>query len=53
MREKMSAMQHQFEEFVSTLNDQLSSRALAPERERMSALIPVVNLAAKPRKESK
>lgn len=53
MREKMSAMQHQFEEFVSTLNDQLSSRALAPERERMSALIPVVNLAPKPRKESK
>jgi MerR family transcriptional regulator, heat shock protein HspR len=53
MREKMSAMQHQIEEFVSTLNEQLTSHAMPPERERMSALIPVINLAARPRKESK
>jgi MerR family transcriptional regulator, heat shock protein HspR len=53
MREKMSAMQRQIGEFVATLNEQLTSHALPPERERMSALIPVVNLAARPRKETK
>jgi MerR family transcriptional regulator/heat shock protein HspR len=44
MREKMAAMQHQIEEFVSTLNEQLVSHASPPERERMSALIPVINV---------
>jgi MerR family transcriptional regulator/heat shock protein HspR len=44
MREKMAAMQHQIEEFVSTLNEQLSSQTEAPSRERRGALIPVISL---------
>ncbi len=44
MREKMEAMQHQIEEFVSTLNEQLSSHSITPDRGKMSALIPVINL---------
>ncbi|MGE5648364.1 MAG: MerR family transcriptional regulator [Acidobacteriota bacterium] len=44
MREKMAAMQHQIEEFVATLNEQLSSHAAPPGREHMSALIPVITL---------
>jgi MerR family transcriptional regulator, heat shock protein HspR len=46
MREKMAAIEHQIEEFVSTLNEQLSTRIPPPERQKMSALIPVINLAA-------
>src|SRR5512133_283062 len=44
MREKMAAMQQQIQEFVATLNEQLVSHASPPERERMSALIPVINV---------
>src|SRR5512133_4169071 len=44
MREKMAAMQTQIQEFVATLNEQLVSHASPPERERMSALIPVINV---------
>jgi MerR family transcriptional regulator/heat shock protein HspR len=44
MREKMAAMQHQIEEFVATLNDQLTSQAAMPAREKRGALIPVISL---------
>ena len=40
----MAAMQHQIEEFVSTLNDQLTSQAGMSPREKRGALIPVINL---------
>ncbi len=43
MREKMAAMQRQIEEFVSTLNEQLSSRPGRAANEKMGALIPVIN----------
>jgi MerR family transcriptional regulator/heat shock protein HspR len=52
MREKMAAIEHQVEEFVSTLNEQLSTRIPPLERQKMSALIPVINLSrssAKPK----
>ncbi len=45
MREKMEAMQRQIEEFVSTLNEQLSSQAMPIAREKVSALIPVVSVS--------
>ncbi len=51
MREKMAAMQRQIEEFVATLNEQLSSHAGPPERPTMSALIPVINLSPAPGKQ--
>ena len=59
MREKMEAMQRQIEEFVSTLNEQFTSRGAGPvERKNLSALIPVINLSPVPmpraaRKEAK
>ena len=44
MREKMAAMQRQIEEFVSTLNRELSSHArFSPEEPRRS-LIPVIQM---------
>jgi MerR family transcriptional regulator/heat shock protein HspR len=45
MREKMAAMQRQIEEFVASLNEQLTSHGAPPEREKMSALIPVISLS--------
>jgi hypothetical protein len=46
MREKMAAIESQIEVFVSALNEQLSTRIPRPERQKMSALIPVINLSA-------
>lgn len=42
MREKMEAMQKQIEEFVSTLNSELSSRVSHRTAEPTNALIPFV-----------
>jgi MerR family transcriptional regulator/heat shock protein HspR len=44
MREKMAAMQRQIEEFVSTLNEQLAAQSVPAARQKISALIPVINL---------
>jgi MerR family transcriptional regulator/heat shock protein HspR len=46
MREKMSAMQRQIEEFVSQLNRELMARAAPAEEESKNALIPVISLRA-------
>lgn len=43
MREKMEAMQRQIEEFVSTLNRELSARARMVHDEQSHSLIPVVH----------
>lgn len=40
MREKMEAMQQQIEEFVSTLNHELSSRVIYSQKESTHALVP-------------
>jgi MerR family transcriptional regulator/heat shock protein HspR len=40
MREKMEAMQHQIEEFVTTLNLELRSQAVSRSPESSTALIP-------------
>ena len=42
MRQKMEAMQRQIEEFVTTLNQELSTRARAEAVEPRNMLIPVV-----------
>ncbi len=49
MREKMAAMQRQVEEFVSTLNQELATRARAAAPEARSSLIPVIQLQPEPR----
>src|SRR5438132_13811763 len=41
MREKMSEMQRQIEEFVSSLNDEISHRARPAPPESFNSLIPV------------
>ncbi len=41
MREKMEAMQRQIEEFMATLNDELSARAPRPDSGDAKALIPI------------
>lgn len=57
MREKMAAIERQIEQFVSTLNEQLTSHINQPARDRTNSLIPVVTLPPAPapsrRKESK
>ena len=45
MREKMSAMQQQIEEFVNTLNREMAARLRPPERRVETALIPVIRVA--------
>ncbi len=45
MREKMSAMQAQIEEFIATLNRELASRGKVPEPPKRNCLIPVVNFS--------
>ena len=45
MREKMSAMQQQIEEFVNTLNREMAARLRPAERRVETALIPVVRVA--------
>ena len=44
MREKMSAMQRQIEDFVSQLNAELSRRVVPPEAQDQRSLIPVIEL---------
>src|ERR1700730_10339557 len=44
MREKMEAMQKQIEEFVSTLNQELSSHAKRPAHDEKRSLIPVIHM---------
>lgn len=44
MREKMSAMQKQIEEFVATLNREMVTRFQAPVQEDNTSLIPVIHL---------
>jgi MerR family transcriptional regulator/heat shock protein HspR len=46
MREKMSAMQNQIEEFVSTLNQELTTRARTPLGDPKQSLIPVLRMSA-------
>src|SRR5438552_15574593 len=44
MREKMEAMQKQIEEFISTLNQELTIHANAPVYDTRHSLIPVIHL---------
>ena len=46
MREKMAAMQRQIEEFVSTLNQELATRARTPAADQKRSLIPVLQMNA-------
>jgi MerR family transcriptional regulator/heat shock protein HspR len=45
MREKMSAMQRQIEEFVATLNREMATHFHSPEPAEHTSLIPVIHLA--------
>jgi MerR family transcriptional regulator, heat shock protein HspR len=45
MREKMSAMQRQIEEFVDQLNNEISRRAPHSEPEETTSLIPVIKVS--------
>ncbi len=49
MREKMSAMQGQIEEFVSRLNQELTTRAQTPGGDAKRSLIPVLHMSVAPR----
>ena len=49
MRERMADMQHQIEEFVSSLNDEISQRARNTPPEPAYSLIPVIE-ARRPKK---
>jgi MerR family transcriptional regulator/heat shock protein HspR len=53
MREKMSEMQRQIEEFVSTLNAELAAHTRPLEPEPKNSLIPVVRVRATPAKPAK
>ena len=44
MREKMEAMQDQIEQFVSTLNQELATRARYPAQDDQRSLIPVIHM---------
>ena len=44
MREKMDEMQHQIQNFVSSLNIEISQRARPPAGEPMNSLIPVIEI---------
>jgi MerR family transcriptional regulator, heat shock protein HspR len=50
MREKMSAMQRQIEEFVATLNREMSIQAGRSAEEPKRSLIPVIQITKKTRK---
>ena len=53
MREKMEAMQAQIEQFVSGLNDEISSRSSRPvEAPQRTSLIPVIHVGLPVRTES-
>ncbi len=45
MREKMAEMQRQIEEFIATLNRELSSRAQSAEPQTRNSLIPVADIS--------
>jgi MerR family transcriptional regulator, heat shock protein HspR len=44
MREKMAEMQHQIEQFVTSLNTEISHRARPASNESMNSLIPVIEI---------
>jgi MerR family transcriptional regulator, heat shock protein HspR len=44
MREKMAEMQHQIEQFVTSLNTEISHRARPVSKEPMNSLIPVIEI---------
>jgi MerR family transcriptional regulator, heat shock protein HspR len=44
MREKMAEMQHQIEQFVTSLNTEISLRARPVSNEPMNSLIPVIQI---------
>jgi MerR family transcriptional regulator, heat shock protein HspR len=44
MREKMAEMQHQIEQFVSSLNTEISQRARPERQEPANSLIPVIEI---------
>src|SRR6478752_6783132 len=50
MREKMDAMQRQITEFVSTLNQELTSRNVHPPAPERNSLIPVIQVLVPTRK---
>ena len=52
MREKMEAMQDQIEQFVSTLNQELASRARRPAQDERRSLIPVIHMGTPSDKET-
>ena len=52
MREKMAGMQQQIEEFVSTLNHELTVRARRSVDEARNSLIPVIQMNAPASRES-
>ncbi len=49
MREKMSAMQRQMEDFVSGLNREFAAHAREPEQESRNALVPVIQVSGRRR----
>ena len=44
MREKMAEMQHQIEQFVSSLNTEITQRSRPVQHESMNSLIPVIEI---------
>jgi len=44
MREKMAEMQHQIEQFVTSLNTEISHRARPVSNEQVNSLIPVIEI---------
>ncbi len=46
MREKMEEMQRQIEEFVSTLNSEISRRVKPVDQDQRNSLIPIIELRA-------
>jgi hypothetical protein len=52
MREKMAGMQQQIEEFVSTLNHELTVRARRSMEETRNSLIPVIQMNSLASRES-
>jgi MerR family transcriptional regulator/heat shock protein HspR len=52
MREKMSAMQRQIEEFVATLNRELNIQARRSVEEPQNSLIPVIQMTAMARQDA-
>jgi len=44
MREKMSEMQHQIEQFVSSLNTEITQRSRTADHESTHSLIPVIEI---------